>query len=99
MLAQDAPKTRREQVGEFLALSKSGAVEVHVCNPALRRYKQEDRKFKATLCYIISLGYMRPCIKKKRKNERNHVILSMNVEKSLIKYINPTLTIGGNYLI
>lgn len=68
--------------------------------PALRRYKQEDQKFKATLCYIISLGYMRPCIKKKkRKNERNHVILSMNVEKSLIKYINPTLTIGGNYLI
>jgi hypothetical protein len=33
---------------------------IHGCNPALRRLRQEDYKFKASLDYIA-----RPCLKNK----------------------------------
>lgn len=35
-------------------------------NPALRRWRQEDEKFKVSLGYIMSLrpSFVRPCLKK-----------------------------------
>jgi hypothetical protein len=39
--------------------------------PTPERLRQKDLEFKASLGYVVSLGYIvRPCLKKKKKNRR-----------------------------
>jgi hypothetical protein len=46
----------------------------HTCNPALKRLRLEDHKFKASLGYIVSsrpayAKIARPCLQKKKEEE------------------------------
>lgn len=72
-------------------MNKLGFV-AHACNPALKRWSQNDQKVKTTLGYIaeVRLEYMYPVVEKKSQGEVSLSLESQDTHQNLNKLESQT---------